>query len=76
LRRKLNSGDHAGACDELLKWVYAKGIKLKGLETRRGVERQWCMGNVSPQVRLTYSQLMLEMTTQVAAQTTKAKDAE
>jgi lysozyme len=64
LRKKLNSGDHPGACDELLKWVYAKSIKLKGLETRRGVERQWCLGNVSPDVKVTYSQLMLEMSSQ------------
>lgn len=66
LLKKLNTGNHAGACDELIKWIYARGIKLKGLETRRGVERQWCLGNVSPDVRLTYSEAMLEMIKQTS----------
>ena len=43
LVRKLNAGDTAGACQELPKWVYAKGIKLPGLVKRREAERQMCM---------------------------------
>ena len=35
LFKKLKSGDHIGACNELLKWVYAKGKKLPGLVARR-----------------------------------------
>jgi lysozyme len=43
LRQKFNAGDHAGACRELLKWVYAKGVKLKGLVTRRQAEYEVCI---------------------------------
>ena len=64
LLRKLNAKDYGGACGELLKWIYAKGIKLKGLETRRYTERQWCLGNVPQEVTLTYNTLMLAMVKQ------------
>lgn len=40
--RKLNAGDPT-ACDELRRWVYAKGIKLPGLVTRREEERALCL---------------------------------
>jgi lysozyme len=43
LRRKFNAGDHAGACKELLKWVYAKGEKLTGLVRRRQAEYEVCI---------------------------------
>ena len=43
LVRKLNAGDIPGACNELNRWVYAKGIKLPGLVARRGQEYQMCM---------------------------------
>lgn len=43
LVRKLNAGDIPGACAELNKWVYAKGIKLPGLVKRRADEYQMCM---------------------------------
>lgn len=43
LLRKLNAGDRFGACDQLLRWVYAKGKKLKGLVIRRDEERQLCL---------------------------------
>jgi lysozyme len=41
--KKLNSGDIVGACNEFPKWVYAKGIKLKGLENRRKESRKLCL---------------------------------
>jgi lysozyme len=41
--RKLKAGDIAGACNELPKWVYARGIKFKGLENRRAAERELCL---------------------------------
>ncbi|NHZ93233.1 glycoside hydrolase family protein [Massilia sp. CCM 8733] len=44
LARKLNAGDVAGGCDELLRWTYAKGIRLPGLVKRRAVERNMCLG--------------------------------
>ncbi len=46
LLKKLNRGDIAGACDELPKWVYAKGIKLNGLVRRRNEERALCLEGV------------------------------
>lgn len=42
LLKKLNSGDTAGACAELSKWVYAGGVKLNGLVSRRAEERALC----------------------------------
>lgn len=38
LRRKLNSGDYAGAALEFHKWVYAGGQRLNGLVSRRAQE--------------------------------------
>lgn len=43
LLRKLNAGDRAGACDEMRRWVYAGGIRWKGLENRRTTERTLCL---------------------------------
>ena len=43
----LNKGDYKGACDQLTSWVYAKGIKLKGLVTRRGIESNACLGKLN-----------------------------
>ncbi|ECQ3321618.1 glycoside hydrolase family protein [Salmonella enterica] len=42
LLKKLNAGDHAGACNELKRWTYAGGRQWKGLVTRREIERQVC----------------------------------
>lgn len=42
----LNKGDYKGACNQLTSWVYAKGIKLKGLVTRRGIENDACQGKL------------------------------
>lgn len=46
LLRKLNAGDTVGACNELRRWVYAGGRKLKGLERRREAERALCLKGV------------------------------
>lgn len=35
LLKKINSGDLTGASKEFLRWIHAKGVKLKGLENRR-----------------------------------------
>ncbi|EHK3918128.1 lysozyme [Salmonella enterica subsp. enterica serovar Pomona] len=42
LLRKLNAGDHAGACNELKRWTYAGGKQWKGLVTRREIEHEVC----------------------------------
>ncbi|MTC33442.1 glycoside hydrolase family protein [Providencia alcalifaciens] len=44
LLKKLNAGDHIGACNELKRWIYAGGVKWKGLMTRREVEEAVCLG--------------------------------
>lgn len=43
MARKVKAGDWKGACNELPRWVYAGGRKLRGLEKRREVERQICL---------------------------------
>ncbi|NHZ78454.1 glycoside hydrolase family protein [Massilia sp. CCM 8695] len=43
LARKMNAGDALGACDELLRWTLAKGIRLPGLVKRRQAERNLCL---------------------------------
>lgn len=43
LLKKLNRGDHAGACEEMRRWVYAGGMKWKGLQNRREMERSMCL---------------------------------
>lgn len=42
LVKKINAGDVAGACDELLRWTTARGVKLPGLVKRREQERAMC----------------------------------
>ncbi|HHR5901454.1 TPA: lysozyme [Providencia alcalifaciens] len=44
LLKKLNTGDRIGACNELKRWIYAGGVKWKGLMTRREVEEAVCLG--------------------------------
>lgn len=44
LNRKLNAGDYAGACAELLKWDKAGGRVLPGLTKRRQDEFKICSG--------------------------------
>nr|WP_315481452.1 lysozyme [uncultured Undibacterium sp.] len=40
---KLNAKDYRGACDQLLYWIKAGGIELRGLVKRRHAERQLCL---------------------------------
>jgi lysozyme len=47
LLKKLNAGDRRGACNELPRWVYAKGIKLPGLVKRRAAERELCLSGLN-----------------------------
>ncbi len=46
LLRLLNVGDIRGACEQLPRWVYAKGRKLPGLVNRRATERELCLMGV------------------------------
>jgi len=47
LVKKLNSGDHIGACHELSRWVYARGVRLQGLANRRADELSICLNNLA-----------------------------
>ena len=42
LLRRLNAGDHLGACDGLLAWDVAGGRHVAGLHNRRVFERELC----------------------------------
>jgi lysozyme len=42
-RKKFLAGDRVGACNEMRRWVYANGKKLRGLETRRIDEEAVCL---------------------------------
>lgn len=44
--RKLNSKDYNGACQELVKWVYAKKKILPGLVKRREAEKEMCLNGI------------------------------
>lgn len=48
LYRLAKSGKVREMCDQLPRWVYAGGKKLKGLVTRRNAERQLCLTGVNP----------------------------
>ena len=44
LVRKLNAGDYAGACREILRWDRAGGQVVRGLTLRRQDEYRKCVG--------------------------------
>jgi lysozyme len=44
LVRKLNAGDYAGACQQILVWNKAGGREVRGLTLRREREFKQCMG--------------------------------
>lgn len=41
-----HAGDFEGACNQLSRWVYAKGKRLNGLVIRREKERALCLSNL------------------------------
>jgi lysozyme len=43
MARKLNAGDHAGACDALMLYTHANGRVVRGLVNRRAAERKICL---------------------------------
>lgn len=45
LVRKLNAGDYAGACNEILRWNRAGGKEVRGLTIRRQEEHKKCLGS-------------------------------
>lgn len=47
LFQKLQAGDIAGACNQLPRWIYAKGKMLPGLPKRREAERKLCLKGIN-----------------------------
>lgn len=45
LVRKLNAGDYAGACEQILRWDHFQGKPLRGLTLRRQKEYAQCIGS-------------------------------
>lgn len=45
LVRKLNAGDYAGACEQILRWDHFQGKPLRGLTIRRQKEYAQCIGS-------------------------------
>ena len=43
LLRHLNAGERIEACNQLSRWVFARGVRLPGLITRRAHERELCL---------------------------------
>lgn len=43
----VNQGKHKEACQQLVRWVYAKGKKLGGLIKRRDNTMPYCLGDLS-----------------------------
>lgn len=41
--RRLNAGDHRGACEALMAWNRAGGRVVRGLTNRRNAERKLCL---------------------------------
>lgn len=46
LARLANAGDLEGACNQLSRWVFVKGVKIKGLVNRRVSERGLCLEGI------------------------------
>ena len=47
LLRLLNAGEHRAACDQLPRWVYDNGVKLRGLVKRRALDWMICTGAIN-----------------------------
>lgn len=51
LLKRLNSGDVDGACEELRRWVYAGGMKWRGLMNRRDMEKSLCLAETADDLK-------------------------
>jgi lysozyme len=47
LRRLMNEGKTRKACEELSRWIFAKGHILRGLVRRREAEKEMCLKGLS-----------------------------
>lgn len=64
LIKKLNNGDHVGACQQLTRWTKGrvKGVlvTLRGLVTRRDNTMPYCLGELTPDKQTKYNQFERE----------------
>lgn len=67
----VNQGKHKEACQQLVRWVYAKGKKLKGLVTRRDNTMPYCLGELSYDKQKDYAEFLREYENEVKNQKAK-----
>lgn len=60
LLKLLNKGKHVEACEQLVRWVYAKGKKLRGLVIRRDKTMPYCLGELSYDQQKQYQNFLRE----------------
>jgi len=64
LIKKLNNGDHIGACQQLTRWTKGRVrgvlVTLKGLVTRRDNTMPYCLGELTPDKQTEYNQFERE----------------
>ena len=58
LLRLVNQGKHKEACEQLTRWVYAGGKKLKGLVIRRDKTMPYCLGELTPEKQKEYKEFL------------------
>ena len=44
--RLLNNSDYLGACNQMLRWVFVKGVRVQGLANRRQQEHALCISDL------------------------------
>lgn len=59
---------HVEACDQLIRWVYAKGKKLGGLVKRRDKTMPYCLGELSYDKQQNYADFLKEYNDEVTKQ--------
>lgn len=62
----IKQGKHVEACDQLIRWVYAKGKKLRGLVIRREKTMPFCLGELSYDKQKAYKEFE-ELFNEIAA---------
>lgn len=67
----VNQGKHKEACQQLVRWVYAKGKKLKGLVTRRDNTMPYCLGALSYDKQKDFEAFQKEYENEVKKQSNK-----
>jgi len=60
LLKLVNQGKHKEACDQLVRWIYAGGKKLRGLVIRRDKTIPYCLGELSEEKQQKYQDFLKE----------------